>query len=126
MDKSFYDVADPESLIDKLQVREAEVFQQAELSYPSIVKRGGLRDLQYRTFDESFVSVDFLVDVKDAMGANIVNAMLEGVAELFREWFAEQKILFSILSNYATESVVTMKTAIPVSRLSKGAMAGNC
>ena len=57
------------------------------------------------------------------MGANIVNAMLEGVAELFREWFAEQKILFSILSNYATESVVTMKTAIPVSRLS-GAMAG--
>ena len=50
--------------------------------------------------------------------------MLEGVAELFREWFAEQKILFSILSNYATESVVTMKTAIPVSRLSKGAMAG--
>ena len=25
------------------------------------------------------------------MGANIVNAMLEGVAELFREWFAEQK-----------------------------------
>ena len=37
----FYDVADPESLIDKLQVREAEVFQQAELSYPSIVKRGG-------------------------------------------------------------------------------------
>ena len=76
--------------------------------------------MQYRTFDESFVSVDFLVDVKDAMGANIVNAMLEGVAELFREWFAEQKILFSILSNYATESVVTMKTAIPVSRLSKG------
>ena len=56
-------------MIDKLQVREAEVFQQAELSYPSIVKRGGgLRDLQYRTFDESFVSVDFLVDVKDAMG----------------------------------------------------------
>lgn len=117
----FYDVADPESLIDKLQVREAEIFQQAELSYPSIVKRGGgLRDLQYRAFDESFISVDFLVDVKDAMGANIVNAMLEGVAELFREWFAEQKILFSILSNYATESVVTMKTAIPVSRLSKG------
>ena len=104
----------------QLQVREAEIFQQAELSYPSIVKRGGgLRDLQYRAFDESFVSVDFLVDVKDAMGANIVNAMLEGVAELFREWFAEQKILFSILSNYATESVVTMKTAIPVSRLSK-------
>ncbi|MGC3062261.1 3-hydroxy-3-methylglutaryl-CoA reductase, partial [Enterococcus faecalis] len=30
----FYDVADPESLFDKLQVREAEIFQQAELSYP--------------------------------------------------------------------------------------------
>ena len=56
-------------MIDKLQVREAEIFQQAELSYPSIVKRGGgLRDLQYRAFDESFISVDFLVDVKDAMG----------------------------------------------------------
>ncbi|MGC3144865.1 hydroxymethylglutaryl-CoA reductase, partial [Enterococcus faecalis] len=83
--------------------------------YPTNVKRGGgLRDLHYRAFDESFISVDFLVVVKDAMGANIVNAMLEGVAEMFREWFAEQKILFSILSNYATESVVTIKTAIPV------------
>ena len=74
-----------------------------------------------RAFEaEGFVSVDFKVDVKDAMGANIVNAILEGVANLFRTWFPEQKILFSILSNYATESLVKVSCEIPVERLSKG------
>lgn len=31
------------------------------------------------------------MDVKDAMGANIINSILEGVAELFRGWFSEEK-----------------------------------
>ena len=33
------------------------------------------------------------MDTKDAMGANILNTILEGVASLLREWFTEE-ILF--------------------------------
>ena len=53
------------------------------------------------------------------MGANIINSILEGIAELFRGWFSEEKILFSILSNYATESLVKVSCEISVDALSK-------
>ncbi len=118
----FYDVDQADHLMQTIEENQAGIFRAAKEAYPSIIKRGGgLRQVSSRAFEaEGFVSVDFKVDVKDAMGANIVNAILEGVANLFRTWFPEQKILFSILSNYATESLVKVSCEIPVERLSKG------
>lgn len=118
----FYDVDQADHLMQTIEENQASIFRAAKEAYPSIIKRGGgLRQVSSRAFEaEGFVSVDFKVDVKDAMGANIVNAILEGVANLFRTWFPEQKILFSILSNYATESLVKVSCEIPVERLSKG------
>ncbi len=117
----FYDVPDAAQLMQVIQENQAGIFRAAEEAYPSIIKRGGgLKDISSRAFEtEGFVSVDFKVDVQDAMGANIVNAILEGVASLFRTWFPEQKILFSILSNYATESLVKVSCEIPIQKLSK-------
>lgn len=117
----FYDVKKPEEIIKKISECKNEIFEQAKLAYPSIIKRGGgLREISSRLFSsEKFISVDFKVDVKDAMGANIINSILEGVAALFRGWFSEEKILFSILSNYATESLVKVSCEIPVDALSK-------
>lgn len=118
----FYDVEQADHLMQTIEENQAGIFRAAKEAYPSIFKRGGgLRQVSSRAFEaEGFVSVDFKVDVRDAMGANIVNAILEGVANLFRTWFPEQKILFSILSNYATESLVKVNCEIPVERLSKG------
>lgn len=118
----FYDVDQADHLMQTIEENQAGIFRAAKEAYPSIIKRGGgLRQVSSRAFEaEGFVSVDFKVDVKDAMGANIVNAILEGVANIFRTWFPEQKILFSILSNYATESLVKVSCEIPVERLSKG------
>lgn len=118
----FYDVEQADHLMQTIEENQAGIFRAAKEAYPSIFKRGGgLRQVSSRAFEaEGFVSVDFKVDVKDAMGANTVNAILEGVANLFRTWFPEQKILFSILSNYATESLVKVNCEIPVERLSKG------
>ncbi|MFK4964536.1 hydroxymethylglutaryl-CoA reductase, degradative [Lactococcus garvieae] len=117
----FYDVEQADHLMQTIEENQAGIFRAAKEAYPSIFKRGGgLRQVSSRAFEaEGFVSVDFKVDVKDAMGANIVNAILEGVANLFRTWFPEQKILFSILSNYATESLVKVNCEISVERLSK-------
>ena len=122
---------DPAKIEQRIMANQSLIFERAEQSYPSIVKReGGLRRIALRHFplddlSESvteqvpFLSVDLFVDVKDAMGANIINAILEGVAALFREWFPDEEILFSILSNLATESLVTAVCEVPFSALSK-------
>ncbi|MCD6632745.1 hydroxymethylglutaryl-CoA reductase, degradative [Lactococcus cremoris] len=119
----FYDVKNSDKIVAKILEKQEKIFEQAELFYPSIVKRGGgLREVSSRIFSsQKFLSVDVKVDVKDAMGANIINSILEGIAELFRSWFPDEKILFSILSNYATESLVKVTCEIPVERLSKKA-----
>ena len=119
----FYDVKNSDKIANEILEKQENIFEQAELSYPSIVKRGGgLREVSSRIFSsQKFLSVDVKVDVKDAMGANIINSILEGIAELFRRWFPDEKILFSILSNYATESLVKVTCEIPVERLSKKA-----
>lgn len=116
----FYDVQDAQAIIQKIQQEEAAIFAKAEESYPSIVRRsGGLKKIETRVIADYFLSFDVQVDVRDAMGANIVNSILEAIAELFREWFPQEKILFSILSNYATESLVQVECRVPFDRLSK-------
>lgn len=117
----FMNVTNGTVIKERIERSSNEIFIQAEKSYPSIVKRGGgLKRIQVRQFpeDDRYLSVDLLVDTKDAMGANILNSILEGVANLFRQWFDEE-ILFSILSNYATESLVTATCTIPFASLSK-------
>jgi len=123
----FMDVQDPEAILAKVESEQATIFAVANETYPSIVKRGGgLRRVIGRNFSPAesdlataYVSIDLMVDVKDAMGANIINSILEGVAELFRKWFPEEEILFSILSNLATESLVTATCSVPFDKLSK-------
>lgn len=114
-------VEDSEPIRQKIMAQEAYLFKKAEEIYPSIVQRGGgLRQIEVRTFpeDSSFVSVDVLVDTQDAMGANIMNTILEGIAEIFRGWFSEE-ILFSILSNYATEATVSATCRVTFDSLGK-------
>lgn len=117
-----------QTIIEAIDTRKDELFLCANNSYPSIVKRGGgVRDISTREFmgsDHAYVSIDFLIDVKDAMGANIVNAILEGVASQLRSWFPDEEILFSILSNLATESLATACCTIPFEYLGKSKEAG--
>ncbi|OTP12188.1 hydroxymethylglutaryl-CoA reductase, degradative [Enterococcus sp. 10A9_DIV0425] len=113
-----------QAVIQAIEARKEELVACANDSYPSIVKRGGgVREIATRVFtgskDQVYLSVDFLVDVKDAMGANIINSILEGVATLLRSWFPDEDILFSILSNLATESLATASCEIPFEKLAK-------
>src|SRR5699024_1007093 len=113
----FYNVPDQEALVDWLKEQEAHFFAVAKEAHPSIYRRGGgLREIHTRKVGEDFVSCDFLVDVQEAMGANIVNTILEAVASEIRSLRVEP-ILFAILSNLTTESLVTTSCRIPVTRL---------
>ena len=119
---------DNRGITDAVIARQDELLACANASYPSIVRRGGgVQEIATRNFKGNnldYLSIDFLVDVKDAMGANIINAILEGVAQKIRSWFPKEEILFSILSNFATESLVTARCEIPFERLGKTIEAG--
>lgn len=113
-------VEKPEIVIDYIENHQTKLFEIAAAAYPSIVKRGGgLRKINYRTLPENFFSIDLVVDAKDAMGANIVNTILEGVTKALKQALPEIDILFSILSNYGTESLVAARCQLPFSVISQ-------
>jgi hydroxymethylglutaryl-CoA reductase len=69
-------------------------------------------DLRVRAFHSPpMLSVELLVDVKDSMGANVVNSMCETVAPLI-ESITQGKALLRIVSNLATERLVQVETTI--------------
>ena len=60
--------------------------------------------------------VDLHVDTRDAMGANLVNGMCEGVASLI-ETMTEGEVFLRILSNLSDKSLATASVTIPTSAL---------
>ena len=113
----FYEVQNTSKLINEIDELQADIFNMAQSSYPSIYKRGGgLIDFKCESY-ETWVSVDFTFDTKDAMGANMINTMLEAIANLFRNRFPDEKILFAILSNENCHCHTTVETRIPLSNI---------
>jgi hydroxymethylglutaryl-CoA reductase len=63
--------------------------------------------------------VELFVDVRDSMGANLVDSMCELIAPTL-ETLTGGRVNMRILSNLATERMVTVKSAIPASELGEG------
>ncbi|MDZ7836265.1 MAG: hypothetical protein U5K84_13960 [Alkalibacterium sp.] len=107
-----------------VQESKNEILERANEAYPSIVKRGGgargieVRHLKNDTASDmpDFLSVHVHVDTKEAMGANIVNTMMESVAPYIEELTGGTALL-RILSNYATECLATATCTIPTHKL---------
>ncbi|MGX5376690.1 hydroxymethylglutaryl-CoA reductase, degradative [Ligilactobacillus sp. LYQ135] len=113
-----------DDLVTKIEKCQAHLIEVANQAHPSIVRRGGgARWIRCRILADDLLSVDLAVDVQEAMGANMLNTMLEAVADEIEELY-QQDILMSILSNYATESLVTVKTKVPIKALSKKDFSG--
>lgn len=106
---------------EKIIQYKEQLFDTAKEAYPSIYQRGGgIKDLKIRTFkDQNYLSIDLSVDVKDAMGANILNTILEKITQKLHELLPDIDVLFSILSNYAVRSLVKASCTIPVNKLGK-------
>jgi hydroxymethylglutaryl-CoA reductase len=69
-------------------------------------------DLRIREFKSPpMLLVELLVDVKDSMGANVVDSMCETVAPLI-ETITQGKTLLRVVSNLATERLVRVETTI--------------
>ena len=117
---ALYHVADPEQAQEKITSKKAELLELANQAYPSIVKRGGgARDLHVEQIkgETDFLVVYLHVDTQEAMGANMLNTMLEALKPVLEE-LSQGQSLMGILSNYATDSLVTASCRIAFRYLS--------
>ena len=112
------DVEDVEVASKRILEDKETLLQLANEAYPSIVKRGGgARDLWVENKGD-FLIVYLAVDPKEAMGANMLNTMLEALSDRIQELSGGQALM-AILSNLATRSLVSARCAIDFKALSR-------
>lgn len=117
---ALYQVDDPELAQEKIASKKAELLELANQAYPSIVKRGGgARGLHVEQIkgETDFLVVYLHVDTQEAMGANMLNTMLEALKPVLEE-LSQGQSLMGILSNYATDSLVTASCRVAFRYLS--------
>lgn len=113
---ALFDVPDHSRAKQAILDQKDNILETANQAHPSIVKRGGgARDLTVESKEE-FLIVYLQVDVQEAMGANILNNMLEAIKDDLEE-LSQGQALMGILSNYATESLVTAQCRLAISSL---------
>ncbi len=115
-------IDDPELAREQLLNQREEILALANSLHPKMVARGG-GALDVEVFlhkapedGRDMVVLHLLVDTRDAMGANLVNTMCEGVASLV-ETITGGKVFLRILSNLTDRAVATAKVRIPCKNL---------
>ncbi|MYD43187.1 MAG: hydroxymethylglutaryl-CoA reductase, degradative [Gammaproteobacteria bacterium] len=123
-------VKDADTAKDALLANREEILNLANSLHPKMVARGGgARDIEVHVHPnvgeagETFVVVHLLVDTRDAMGANVVNGMCEGIASLI-ETISGGSVFVRILSNLTDRSMVTASLSVPVENLNTGDYSG--
>lgn len=115
------DLPIPEKAVANILAHKAELLQAAEATHPSLAKYGGgVRDIECRLIDQSPVGpmliVHLIVDVGDAMGANLINSMLERLAPQI-ESLSGGRVHLRILSNLSDRRLAWAKLRIPAENL---------
>jgi hydroxymethylglutaryl-CoA reductase len=112
-----------------LQDRKQEILDLANSFHPRMVARGGgAVDMELRSYPlpsqgGEMLIVHLLVDTRDAMGANLVNGMCEGVASLV-ETLTEGQVFLRILSNLTDRALACAEVTLPVAQLAGKGYAG--
>ncbi len=116
------DIEHPTHAQQAILQNKEEILNLANSLHPKMVARGGgAKDLEVvihpgATHRGDMLVVHLLVDTRDAMGANLVNSMCEGVASLI-EKITGGKVFLRILSNLSDRSMVRTEAVIPVKLL---------
>ena len=116
------DVPDMAQAIAALQARRQEILDLANSFHPRMVARGGgAVDIEVKSYpmtsmDGEMLILHLLVDTRDAMGANLVNGMCEGVASLV-ETITEGQVFLRILSNLTDRALARAEVTLPPAAL---------
>ncbi len=119
-------VSDPATAIDRLRESRAELLELANAIEPGMVRRGGgAIDLEIRQLTpppgtvarfRPMIVVHVFVDACDAMGANLVNTICEGLADRVEE-LTGGTVALRILSNLTDRRRVRAGCRIPTHAL---------
>ncbi|MCY1080074.1 hydroxymethylglutaryl-CoA reductase, degradative [Archangium lansingense] len=115
---------DPTEATKKILAAKEALLALANSFHPSMVKRGGgCKDIEIRVLPapegprgEPLLVVHLIIDTQEAMGANLINTMAEGVAPLL-EQLTGGKVFLRILSNLADRRLARAMCRIPVEML---------
>jgi hydroxymethylglutaryl-CoA reductase len=103
---------DVKSVISKVINASDEIISLANSKSNTLSKMGkGAKEISCKeitTNSGSMLIVEILIDVGDAMGANVTNTMCEAVAPLI-EKITRGRVILKILSNYSTKRLVKGK-----------------
>jgi hydroxymethylglutaryl-CoA reductase len=124
-------LADPAAARSTLLRDKQQVLDAANALQPAMKARGGgAQDLEVRLVAvgangsaETHLVVHLLVDTQDAMGANLINTMCEGVAPLV-ERITGGRVRLRILSNLADQRLARATCRIPFEALTDFGFSG--
>jgi len=112
------------------QLREAEarILRRANFLQPGMMARGGgAKSLEVRVFPETpagpMLIVHVLVDTVDAMGANALNSIAEGLAPMVEE-VTGGRVNLRILSNLSDRRMVRVEGRVPAETLAGNGLDG--
>ncbi|HEY7906388.1 MAG TPA: hydroxymethylglutaryl-CoA reductase, degradative, partial [Wenzhouxiangella sp.] len=116
------DVPNPQKAKAALLEKKDQILNLANSLHPKMIARGGgAKEVEVHIHPSQgpggdMVVLHLIVDTCDAMGANLVNTMCEGVASLV-ETIAKGRVFLRILSNLADRALVRAKVRIPTALL---------
>jgi hydroxymethylglutaryl-CoA reductase len=118
------DVPDAQAACIAVLNNKDELLALADASVPNLLRRGGgTRGLEVRDLGDGMIVVHFLIDCRDAMGANLVNTVAEAVADRIAQLTGGQ-VGLRILSNLCDKRCVRVRCSIPVEALSENGQSG--
>ena len=107
----------------QLEQKSSEIFDFAQNAHPSLIKRGGgVVSLEFNRYDE-FTEIELGINTVDAMGANLVNTILEKTSQKIVE-LTNDDVLCSILSNSGQGQVITVEARVDFDQLKTKKMTG--
>jgi len=104
-------------VINFLNENKELILSEAEKVKPSMVKRGGgPRDIEVRLIEDSpigkFIVIHLIYNVRDVMGANIINSVIEHLGPLIEE-LTGGRVHLTILSNLTDKRLARASVTIP-------------
>lgn len=110
-----------EAAVEAVRSRSSELLERMDALVPHMRARGGgAREVEVRALARDALCVHLVMDCRDAMGANLVNTVAEGLAPTLERLTGGRAVL-RILSNLADRRKVSVQARVPLEALASDA-----
>lgn len=107
-----------------LQQHHNQIMTIADQAHPTLQQHGGgLKDININNYKD-FVEFNLLINPAEAMGANVVNTILEAVAHYLQQQLPQLDLLMAILSNQAPQQIASASAQIDFEQLATSQYSG--